>query len=87
MPSFSRTTPFTSRSTHARKYDWDDVHGPRLISLGWTSSPRLEPKNGQEMIGPTWNSGVDELSLGSFWRGFGVEILDILSLGEKGNAI
>lgn len=83
-------TPSISRVTHEARYDCVVGHGPRLSSAGWVSSPRFEPKNGQEMIGPRWYSfGMACSAEGTTNEGFGVRIAEIpltSSVGEKGNA-
>lgn len=74
-------TPAISRSMHEAKYDWVVGHGPRFISLGCVNSPLLEPKKGQDIIGPTWYSREAALGVEASPARF-----DILSVGENGNA-
>ena len=55
--------------------------GPRLISSGWERSPRLEPKKGQEIMGPMWSW--------DFWGGGGSEDAgattpDAVAVSEEG---
>src|ERR1700730_10067799 len=85
FPSFSRMTPSISRCAHEIRYDSVDDHGPRSISFGWESSPRLDLKKAQEMISPTWTNDSLCSSRGAGQGvALGVAIDDMLRTDENG---